>query len=144
MDPCYSWTFIESFWFVLPSAVLMQDSKMIIMGGQNCNGLVGQTIKSHTVRTTQHTDFLYIAQCPRSQEGCPCSKNLPAVITIKYAPMLQILPGVSENPPLVSKHVRTNIFGNAWQNWHFRIGLTLFDLKQLLLDNGNIVHCTTT
>ena len=83
------------------------------MGGQNCNGLVGQTIKSHTVRTTQHTDFLYIAQCPRSQEGCPCSKNLPAVITIKYAPMLQILPGVSENPPLVSKHVRTNIFGNA-------------------------------
>ena len=60
---------------------------MIIMGGQNCNGLVGQTIKSHTVRTTQHTDFLYIAQCPRSQEGCSCSKNLPAVITIKYAPV---------------------------------------------------------
>ena len=30
----------------------------------------------------------------------------------------------------------------AWQNWHFKIGLSLFDLKQPLLDNGNIVQCS--
>ena len=29
----------------------------------------------------------------------------------------------------------------AWQNWYFKIGLSLFDFQQLLFDNGNIVHC---
>ena len=28
----------------------------------------------------------------------------------------------------------------AWQNWPFKIGLGLFDLKQLLVDSGIIVH----
>ena len=34
----------------------------------------------------------------------------------------------------------------TWQNWPFKIGLSLFDLKQLLVDNGIIVHwgCTFT
>ena len=29
----------------------------------------------------------------------------------------------------------------TWQNWQFKIGLSLFDFKQLLLDNGDIVQC---
>ena len=29
----------------------------------------------------------------------------------------------------------------AWQNWHFEIGLSLFDFKQLLFDSRNIEHC---
>ena len=29
----------------------------------------------------------------------------------------------------------------AWQNWPFKIGLSLFDFKQLLVDSGIIVHC---
>jgi hypothetical protein len=28
----------------------------------------------------------------------------------------------------------------AWQHWQFKISLSLFDFKQLLLDNGDIVH----
>ena len=29
------------------------------------------------------------------------------------------------------------------QNWPFKIGLSLFEFKQLLVDSGTIVHCTT-
>ena len=29
----------------------------------------------------------------------------------------------------------------AWQNWPFKIGLSLRDFKQLLVDSGSIVHC---
>ena len=110
MDPCYSWTFIESFWFVLPSAVVMQDSKMITKSWADkivMAWLVKQSNRTQSEPLNTQTSYTL------RKEGCSCSKNLPAVITIKYAPMLQILPGVSENPPLVSKHVRTNIFGNA-------------------------------
>ena len=30
----------------------------------------------------------------------------------------------------------------AWQNWPFKIGLSLLDFKQLLVNNGIIVQCT--
>ena len=42
---------------------------------------------------------------------------------------------------LRSEHVKTNIFGNRMTNLTFKIGLSLFDFKQLLVDSGIIVHC---
>ena len=30
----------------------------------------------------------------------------------------------------------------VWQNWPFKIGLSLFDFKQFLVDSGSIVQCT--
>ena len=42
---------------------------------------------------------------------------------------------------LRSEQVKTNIFGNRMTNWPFKIGLSLFDFKQLLVDSGIIVHC---
>ena len=41
---------------------------------------------------------------------------------------------------LKPEHVKTNLFGNCIINGQFRIGLSLFDFKQLLLYNGNIVQ----
>ena len=42
---------------------------------------------------------------------------------------------------LRSEHVKTNIFGNRMTKLTFKIGLSLLDFKQLLVDSGSIVQC---
>ena len=55
--------------------------------------------------------------------------------------MLQVVAtGASGNydtEHILLKDVKTNIFGN----WPFKIGLSLQDFKQLLVDSGTIVQC---
>ena len=77
------------------------------------------------------------AQCSRCQLGCSGSQNFPCNLGSCYRSILSEI-GVGCLDP---NTLRETFLEIAWQNWPFKIGLSLFDFKQLLVGSGSIVHC---
>ena len=85
----------------------------------------------------------YSAQWSSCQLGCSCSQNFPCKLGSCYRSILSEIRVWKSQKNNIShgcfdlNTLRQIFLEIAWQNWHFRIGLSLFDSK---LDNGNIVH----
>ena len=74
-----------------------------------------------------------IAQCSSCQLGC--YRSILSEIRVWSSQKLIFL-----MVPHIKSTLRQIYLEIAWQNWPFKIGLSLFDFKQLLVDSGIIVH----
>ena len=75
----------------------------------------------------------FTAQCPRCQIGYFCGKNLPCS-NCRIAKINIFLVCLDLNT------LRQIFLEIAWQNWPFKIGLSLLEFKHLLVDSGSIVQ----
>ena len=91
----------------------------------------------------------YSAQWSRCQLGCSCSQNFPCKLGSCYRSILseiRVWKSQKNNISLgcLDPNTLRQIFLEiSRQNWPFKIGLSLFDFKQLLVESGTIVHCGT-
>ena len=110
----------------------------------------GQNQLYHTRFTQQYflgRILFASAQWSRCHLEYSCGHNFPCILGSCYRSIL--------SKSRVWKSQKTNISHGcldpntlrqifldiAWQNWPFKIGLSLFDFKQILVDSGTIVHC---
>jgi len=100
-----------------------------------------------TIRPWLKSLLWHSVQCSRCQLGCSTSQNFPCISGNSYRSILSEIDFENHKKQyfswlLRSQHIKTNNLEIAWQNWPFKIGLSLLHFKQLLVDSGSIVQCT--